>query len=60
MLGSKNDKREEIIHEMADLFFHALVVLGYHGIPVQDVYQELASRHGQSGLRADQKGTKKS
>ena len=56
MLGSKNNKREEIIYEMADLFFHLLVVLGYHGIPLQDVYEELAARHGKSGLRAEQKG----
>jgi len=59
MLGSKNDKREEIVHETADLVFHALVVLGYHGIPLQDVYQELAARHGKPGLRGEQKGTKK-
>ncbi|HKN85532.1 MAG TPA: bifunctional phosphoribosyl-AMP cyclohydrolase/phosphoribosyl-ATP diphosphatase HisIE [Nitrospiraceae bacterium] len=59
MLGSKNDKREEVIYEMADLFFHALVVLGYHGIPLLEVYQELAARHGTPGLRAEQKGTKK-
>jgi phosphoribosyl-ATP pyrophosphohydrolase/phosphoribosyl-AMP cyclohydrolase len=57
MLASKNVKREEIIYEVADLFFHALVVLGYHGITLQDVYQELASRHGKPGIRIPQKGT---
>ena len=59
MLGSKNGKREEVIYEVADLFFHTLVVLGYHGIPLQDLYQELAARHGKSGLRPQHKGTKK-
>ena len=59
MLGSKNAKREEVIYEVADLFFHTLVVLGYHGITLQDVYQELASRHGKPGLRTQQKGTNK-
>ena len=59
MLGSKNAKREEVIYEVADLFFHTLVVLGYHGITLQDVYQELASRHGKPGLRTQQKGTDK-
>lgn len=52
MLGSKNDQREEVIYEVADLLFHTLVVLGYHGISLQDIYQELASRHGKSGLRS--------
>lgn len=59
MLGSKNAKREEVIYEVADLFFHTLVVLGYHGITLQDVYRELASRHGKPGLRTQHKGTDK-
>lgn len=59
MLGSKNGKREEVIYEVADLFFHTLVVLGYHGITLQDVYQELASRHGKPGLHAKPTGTDK-
>jgi phosphoribosyl-ATP pyrophosphohydrolase/phosphoribosyl-AMP cyclohydrolase len=57
MLGSKNETREEIIYEVADLFFHTLLVLGYHGITLQDIYQELATRHGKPGLRSEQKVT---
>ena len=53
VLGSKNDKRDEIVHEVADLLFHTLVVLGYHGIALQDIYQELAKRIGTAGLRPD-------
>jgi phosphoribosyl-AMP cyclohydrolase / phosphoribosyl-ATP pyrophosphohydrolase len=44
---------------VADLFFHTLVVLGYHGITLQDIYQELATRHGKPGLRLEQKGMEK-
>ena len=33
IIGSKNAKKAEIIHEMADLWFHSLVLLGHHGIP---------------------------
>jgi len=50
ILASKGQKREEIVHEAADLLFHLLVVLGYHEVPPTDVYQELARRFGQSGL----------
>lgn len=57
ILASKNDTRQEIIYEVADLVFHTLVVLGYHGISVQDLYRELAIRHGKPGLRAGQKGS---
>ncbi|TKB71110.1 MAG: bifunctional phosphoribosyl-AMP cyclohydrolase/phosphoribosyl-ATP diphosphatase HisIE [Nitrospira sp.] len=53
LLASKNGKREEIISETADLLFHTLVVLGYHDVTPEEVYQELASRYGQSGLRKD-------
>jgi phosphoribosyl-ATP pyrophosphohydrolase/phosphoribosyl-AMP cyclohydrolase len=51
LLGSKTGKRDEIIHEVADLLFHTLVVLGYHEIEPRDIYQELANRFGKSGLR---------
>jgi len=45
MLASKNDDREEIIREMADLWFHSIVVLAYHDIPPQAILDELADRH---------------
>lgn len=46
IIGSKNNKRSEVIWEMADLWFHTLVLLGDHGISPQDIYQELQSRFG--------------
>jgi len=51
ILASKGQKREEIIHEAADLLFHLLVALGYHEVPPTEIYQELARRFGQSGLK---------
>lgn len=51
LLASKNGKREEIIHETADLLFHTLVVLGYHNVTPEEIYQELAKRYGRSGFR---------
>lgn len=53
LLASKGGKREEIIYEVADLFFHTLLVLGYHDVPLHDIYQELGKRFGKSGLRPD-------
>lgn len=46
MVASKNGKPGEIIYEMADLWFHTLVLLGYHGITPQEVAQELRQRYG--------------
>lgn len=51
VLGAKNASREEVIYEVADLLFHTLIVLGYHGITPQEIYRELASRAGKAGLR---------
>ena len=55
ILASKGQKREEIVHEAADLLFHLLVALGYHEVPPTEVYQELARRFGQSGLEEKQR-----
>ncbi len=50
ILASKGQKREEVVHEAADLLFHLLVALGYHEIPPIELYQELARRFGRSGI----------
>jgi phosphoribosyl-ATP pyrophosphohydrolase/phosphoribosyl-AMP cyclohydrolase len=50
-LAGKGGKKDEIVYETADLLFHTLVALGYHDITLHDVYQELATRFGKSGLR---------
>ena len=50
LLASKGGKREEVVHEAADLLFHVLVTLGFHDISPLEVHQELARRFGQSGL----------
>ncbi len=56
VLGAKNQNREEIVYETADLLFHTLVALGAQEIPLAEVYQELAKRHGKSGLRTTNEG----
>ncbi len=45
------DKQDaDVIYESADLIFHLLVLLGYRGLEVTDVYKELARRFGVSGI----------
>jgi phosphoribosyl-AMP cyclohydrolase / phosphoribosyl-ATP pyrophosphohydrolase len=53
LIAAKGGKREEIVYEVADLFFHTLMVLGYHDIPLQAIYQELGKRFGKSGLKPE-------
>jgi len=50
VLASKVGDRASIVHETADLWFHCLVMLGWHGIPLAEVLAELERREGRSGL----------
>lgn len=50
VIAAKGGKRDEIVYETADLFFHLLVMLGFHDIPPEDVYNELRRRFGTSGI----------
>jgi phosphoribosyl-ATP pyrophosphohydrolase len=50
VIAGKGGVREEIIYEAADLFFHTLVLLGYHDIPLEAVHGELRRRFGISGV----------
>jgi phosphoribosyl-ATP pyrophosphohydrolase/phosphoribosyl-AMP cyclohydrolase len=49
LLASKNGTPAELIYEMADLWFHALVLLGYHGVHPHAVLHELQRRFGRPG-----------
>jgi phosphoribosyl-ATP pyrophosphohydrolase/phosphoribosyl-AMP cyclohydrolase len=46
VVASKNGNPEEIIYELADLWFHTLVLLGHHGIAPSEVARELRNRYG--------------
>ena len=47
--ATKEEGREEVIHEVADLWFHLLVLLRHENISLEEVELELASRFGISG-----------
>jgi phosphoribosyl-ATP pyrophosphohydrolase len=42
-LGGEGDAR--VVSEIADLWFHTMVLLTARGIPLRRVFQELGSRH---------------
>jgi phosphoribosyl-ATP pyrophosphohydrolase/phosphoribosyl-AMP cyclohydrolase len=46
LLASRDADRGQIIYEMADLWFHALVLLAQHGIRPAEIAGELARRAG--------------
>lgn len=43
-LGGEGDGR--VVSEVADLWFHTMVLLAARGLPLRRVFEELASRHG--------------
>jgi len=45
----REEGREEVIHEVADLWFHLLVLLRHENIKIDEVELELAKRFGISG-----------
>lgn len=58
VIAAKGGAPEEIVYEMADLWFHCLVLLAHQGLSPDHVLQELARRFGLSGLaeKAARKG----
>ncbi len=50
VIASKSGKKEEIIHEIADLWFHTLVLLKHHDLDSEDILNELERRFGLSGI----------
>ena len=44
IIASKNNDKKEILYEMADLWYHCLVLLAQHGITPSELLAELAAR----------------
>ncbi len=45
IIGGKAEDKKETIYEIADLTYHVLVLMAQMGITVEEVKEELASRH---------------
>lgn len=50
VMAAKDGVPEKIVHEVADLWFHTLVLLAQQGLGPADVLAELIRRFGLSGL----------
>ena len=47
--AAKDEGKDKIIHEVADLWFHTLVLLRHKNISVKEIETELIRRFGESG-----------
>jgi len=50
IIAAKNGDPGQIVYEVADLWFHTLVLLAQQGLHPDDVLNELARREGLSGI----------
>jgi phosphoribosyl-ATP pyrophosphohydrolase len=50
LLAAKDGDKLHIVRETADLWFHSLVLLAWHGLGPDDVLAELRRREGISGI----------
>jgi phosphoribosyl-ATP pyrophosphohydrolase/phosphoribosyl-AMP cyclohydrolase len=55
--ASEGGNNKEIVHELCDLWFHTMVLLGHIDIDVEEVFGELKRRFGTSGIQ--EKGSRK-
>ncbi|MFQ5658040.1 MAG: bifunctional phosphoribosyl-AMP cyclohydrolase/phosphoribosyl-ATP diphosphatase HisIE [Candidatus Methylomirabilales bacterium] len=59
LLSAKRRSREELIYEVADLWFHTMVLLGARGIPLAELWKELQGRVGKQKAEYIEKRTGK-
>ena len=50
VIAAKDNDREQIVYESADLVFHLMVMLAQYDLSFDEVATELARREGLSGL----------
>lgn len=50
IIAAKDGDKGQLVYEVADLWFHTLVLLAQQGLHPDDVLNELARREGLSGI----------
>lgn len=55
IIASKNNDKNELVNEIADLTYHCLVLLAEKGVSLDDVKQELERRQGKLSKTEDRK-----
>lgn len=50
IIAAKEPDKQNIIHEMADLWFHCMILMGHKGIGLDEIADEFSKRMGISGL----------
>jgi len=51
IIASKAADRQQVVHELADLWFHCMVLMSEEGLSHSDIFKELERRFGRKGGR---------
>ena len=50
IIAARQGDNKELVHEVADLWFHTLVLLAHKNLSAEDILNELSRREGTSGI----------
>lgn len=50
VIAAKSGDRAALVHELADLWFHSLVLMAHQDVPLAELTAELARRRARSGI----------
>ncbi|MBM3360604.1 MAG: phosphoribosyl-ATP diphosphatase [Betaproteobacteria bacterium] len=50
IIAARQGDNKELIHEVADLWFHTLVLMAHKNLSADDILNELSRREGTSGI----------
>ena len=59
VIAAQSEGNQELVHEIADLWFHCLVLLSQKNLTVDDITNELKKRQGISGIEEKNNRVKK-
>ncbi|MEY3441305.1 phosphoribosyl-ATP diphosphatase [Candidatus Methylopumilus universalis] len=58
IIAARQGDNKELIHEVADLWFHTLVLMAHKNLSAEDILIELAKREGTSGIEEKENRSK--
>ena len=50
IIAARQGDNKELVHEVADLWFHTLVLMAHKNLSADDILNELSRREGTSGI----------
>ena len=59
IIAARQGDNKELIHEVADLWFHTLVLMAHKNLSAEDILNELAKREGTSGIEEKESQSRK-